>query len=275
MKILFIGNSFIHRHSRDNSIPHCLSMLGDFEIKESIHEGKGICSFWSDRTIRKKILNAVESFKPQYIVLDGGVPNGSWYVAGLKLINEIKKVSNGKIILLCHHHVGQKDDVTISRCKSLALACGGYALPISKYYSKLKVSYVDTDNLHPTFVCYYIAAVSLYCYLTKKKPSTKATYKSISYDMRKKICDVVASDYGIKSNDLVVPLPTLKRGSKGTKVKKLQKCLNHFGANLKIDGVFGNITRGAFISWESKNNLKPDGIYGKKSYAVMKELLNG
>lgn len=280
MKVLFIGNSFVHRYSKNNSIPHCLSMLGTFTIKESIHEGKSLVSMYSTASIRNKIVNDAKSFKPDVIVLEGGIPNGSWHVAGVKLIKEIKKVCSGKIILLCHHHVGQSNSTTISRVKSLAGAVGGYALPLNKYYSTLGIKAVDTDKRHPTFVCYYIAAVSLYCYLTKKKPSDKATYKAIDSGLRKRIVDTVAKDYGIKAEPakvttLVVPQPTIKKGLKGTKVKQLQMCLNHFGANLKLDGDCGNITIGSLKSWQLKNGLKPDGVYGPKSYAVMKGKLNG
>lgn len=55
---------------------------------------------------------------------------------------------------------------------------------------------------------------------------------------------------------------TVKRGSKGEIVKKLQAALN-----LKADGDFGPGTETALKNWQSKNSLTPDGIAGPKTLA--------
>lgn len=65
----------------------------------------------------------------------------------------------------------------------------------------------------------------------------------------------------------IVPRPTLKKGSKGQKVKNLQKFLNWYGKiALKLDGEFGEKTRNAVKKFQKTEGLKEDGIYGEKSY---------
>lgn len=82
-----------------------------------------------------------------------------------------------------------------------------------------------------------------------------------------------------KSN---VAQPTLRKGSKGTEVKKLQKNLKKLGykdfekKDLVIDGDFGTRTETALKFFQAddaanKTDLEVDGIYGQKSYAVMKK----
>lgn len=58
--------------------------------------------------------------------------------------------------------------------------------------------------------------------------------------------------------------PTLKKGSKGKYVKKLQKLLK-----VKVDGVFGTKTEQAVKQFQKKNKLKADGIVGKKTWAKL------
>ncbi|WP_242987881.1 peptidoglycan-binding protein [Anaerofustis stercorihominis] len=63
--------------------------------------------------------------------------------------------------------------------------------------------------------------------------------------------------------------PTLKKGSKGSYVKKLQTKLNEFGYNLKIDGIFGAATLAAVKKFQKKYKLVVDGIVGKKTWAKL------
>jgi putative chitinase len=58
--------------------------------------------------------------------------------------------------------------------------------------------------------------------------------------------------------------PTLRRGSKGEWVKKMQEVL---GA--APDGDFGPGTERAVKAWQTKNGLTPDGIVGPKTLAAM------
>lgn len=56
----------------------------------------------------------------------------------------------------------------------------------------------------------------------------------------------------------------LKAGSKGDDVKRLQENLNALGFNTgKPDGIFGNGTKNAVISFQKTYGLSADGIAGK------------
>lgn len=75
-----------------------------------------------------------------------------------------------------------------------------------------------------------------------------------------------------------IPLPTLKKGSKGSRVKQFQKFLNWCNEKYKIgfkrlteDGKFGKKTKKACKLWQSLFGLTGDGVYGKKSYAKAKK----
>jgi hypothetical protein len=56
----------------------------------------------------------------------------------------------------------------------------------------------------------------------------------------------------------------LKQGAKGKDVEKLQNDLNKLGAKpkLKVDGIFGPITKKAVQDFQKKAKLKPDGSVG-------------
>lgn len=59
----------------------------------------------------------------------------------------------------------------------------------------------------------------------------------------------------------------LRFGSRGPNVKLLQSALG-----VALDGVFGKVTEGVVMAWQKRNELLPDGIVGKKTYA---KLFNG
>ena len=67
--------------------------------------------------------------------------------------------------------------------------------------------------------------------------------------------------------------PTLRNGSKGMQVYYLQQDLNYLGEKLSEDGDFGPLTDKAVRSFQKKNKLSVDGIYGPKSYNKMREVL--
>ena len=60
------------------------------------------------------------------------------------------------------------------------------------------------------------------------------------------------------------PATTVKRGSQGETVKKLQAALG-----LKADGVFGIGTEASLKSWQAKNGLAADGVAGPKTLAKL------
>lgn len=68
----------------------------------------------------------------------------------------------------------------------------------------------------------------------------------------------------------------LKKGSKGTQVKNLQKFLNWYFKNdsdlkaLKVDGDFGSITTGRVKLFQRQQKLSVDGVVGPKTLARMK-----
>lgn len=64
----------------------------------------------------------------------------------------------------------------------------------------------------------------------------------------------------------VIPVPTIKKGVKGDNVKNLQKFLNWYcKANMKVDGIAGNVTCGYLKLFQSTEGITADGIYGKIS----------
>lgn len=64
-----------------------------------------------------------------------------------------------------------------------------------------------------------------------------------------------------------LPSKTVRKGSKGSDVKHLQKFLNWcIKAGLKVDGVFGSKTKSAVKRWQKQYKLKKvDGIFGSAS----------
>ena len=60
--------------------------------------------------------------------------------------------------------------------------------------------------------------------------------------------------------------PTLKMGSKGPDVKKLQEILNKKGYNLTVDGDFGKLTKASVMNFQRANGLTDDGIVGPKTW---------
>ena len=85
----------------------------------------------------------------------------------------------------------------------------------------------------------------------------------------------------------VVAQPTLKYGdkdkakggNKGVEVSKLQSNLNSLGIKddsgkkLVVDGEFGKRTEQSLRRFQKAYKLEIDGIYGKKSYAMMKSVV--
>ena len=64
--------------------------------------------------------------------------------------------------------------------------------------------------------------------------------------------------------------PLLRKGSRGTKVKYLQKILAEKKYYTdKIDGVFGINTRNAVLKFQRDHNLTQDGIVGKNTWIAL------
>ena len=66
----------------------------------------------------------------------------------------------------------------------------------------------------------------------------------------------------------------LKKGSRGTEVKKLQEQLNKLGYNAgAVDGIFGSHTESAVKAFQKANGLVVDGIVGPKTQNKLNEKL--
>lgn len=64
--------------------------------------------------------------------------------------------------------------------------------------------------------------------------------------------------------------PLLKKGSRGTEVRKLQELLNQNGANLKVDGFFGKLTAAAVRKYQKIKGLKLiDGIASRETRGAL------
>jgi len=62
----------------------------------------------------------------------------------------------------------------------------------------------------------------------------------------------------------------LRNGDRGDVVKTMQTMLNAIGYSCgAADGIFGKNTEKALIQFQKDHNLDTDGIYGKKSKAVL------
>lgn len=61
----------------------------------------------------------------------------------------------------------------------------------------------------------------------------------------------------------------IKRGDKGNTVLNLQSRLFDLGFDIAVDGVFGPKTEDAVISFQTSNNLQPDGIVGEATWSAI------
>jgi murein L,D-transpeptidase YcbB/YkuD len=59
--------------------------------------------------------------------------------------------------------------------------------------------------------------------------------------------------------------PAQPRKRVGVSVKQLQEMLNHFGANLKVDGQYGDATHKAIEKYQRDNGLTVDGWAGNET----------
>ena len=85
---------------------------------------------------------------------------------------------------------------------------------------------------------------------------------------------VIVTSGATRSETVPIAKPTVKMGTRGANAKLLQRNLNACGYRLEEDGIFGKLSTQALKEWQAVNGLVVDGIYGKKSEAKMKALLN-
>ena len=85
-----------------------------------------------------------------------------------------------------------------------------------------------------------------------------------------KTWEKLSYDYALKMNQSSGGYTTVKYGSSGEAVKKLQTLLNQkMNAGLTVDGQFGAATRDAVRSFQSQNGLTVDGIAGPATWKAL------
>ncbi len=67
----------------------------------------------------------------------------------------------------------------------------------------------------------------------------------------------------------------LRTGMSGSDVMEIQATLRKLGFNVAVDGDFGIGMRHAVTGFQQRHGLKPDGIIGQLTYAVMRKYLLG
>lgn len=73
--------------------------------------------------------------------------------------------------------------------------------------------------------------------------------------------------------NLDIPKPTLKIGSRGVEVIKLQHTLNELGYPVgAADGMFGPRTEKMLKKMQAKEQITVDGIYGKQAQALIENI---
>ena len=64
-------------------------------------------------------------------------------------------------------------------------------------------------------------------------------------------------------------METLKRGSTGCDVQRVQSALNRAGASLTVDGKYGTKTEQAVKNFQEDNGLTVDGICGPTTWGAL------
>ena len=74
----------------------------------------------------------------------------------------------------------------------------------------------------------------------------------------------------------VAGYPIVRFGSKGNYVCTAQDALSALGYNTGgLDGIFGNNTRNAVLTFQSRNGLNADGILGAITWSRLMSSVNG
>ena len=73
-----------------------------------------------------------------------------------------------------------------------------------------------------------------------------------------------------QNGSVVIPMITLRKGSRGTQVKVLQWLLSMNGYNVgTVDGIFGANTQKAVKAYQTAKGLSSDGIVGKQTWSKL------
>lgn len=72
------------------------------------------------------------------------------------------------------------------------------------------------------------------------------------------------------TDKMIMELPTIRRGSTGLHVRKVQGLLNSYpAADIKIDGSFGPTTETRVRDFQRAMRLSPDGIVGRQTWTAL------
>lgn len=63
--------------------------------------------------------------------------------------------------------------------------------------------------------------------------------------------------------------PLLRESAAGTNVRRLQEILNKNGANLEVDGVFGDKTKAAVEEFQRSHGCRVDGVVGPETWGAL------
>jgi N-acetyl-anhydromuramyl-L-alanine amidase AmpD len=102
----------------------------------------------------------------------------------------------------------------------------------------------------------------------KPEPGKKATKKSTKKSTAKKAAKKTTSSSKSKSweEELLVELGTLKLGSRGNAVARVQHLLGLFRIYVKSDGIFGLVTERAVSEFQHSQRIGIDGVVGRRTW---------
>lgn len=87
---------------------------------------------------------------------------------------------------------------------------------------------------------------------------------AIGDELRSELARAIASLGGRINEPVLIKRPTLRRGSQGQSVRELQEKLR-----IAADGMFGPKTFSAVVAFQRRNQLLPDGIVGRMTWAAL------
>ena len=226
-----------------------------------------------DEEIGKKIAIAAERITINDNIVYGQIDSSTSYKEFCKIKWDINKIKDVKV----------KCNID---CSELALcavnfALGYAALPSTLYTGNIRLALLDLKDKKGKhlFSClknlkekdlkvgdlplkaghHIIVVIGSTDYKYKEKEEKETKKKEDT-----KVKDIITAPKGT---------PLLREGSKGDRVRDLQKALNKIGNKLVIDGVYGVKTKEAIKKLQKQANISIDGIYGNNTAKELQKRL--